>query len=344
MSLQKILKNLDLNVITVENKDKFKTKEWIDTGNYALNALISGDPYKGIPSNKIIQFAGPAGTGKSFLIHEVAINAQKSDYTIIYFDSEGAYDFNSLVKRGFDENKLIYIPVNTVEELRAALTKLIHEAEEDEKIMILIDSLGNLATEKELADVMSDKEKTDLTRARLLKSLFRLIATPAAIKNIPILLVNHVYASIGSFIPQNVTSGGSGQLYNSSVILELSKAKDRESSGKQIGVIITAKILKSRFVKEGVKAKLSINFKKGLNRYSGLLDIALESGIVKKEGRSIVLPSGEKYTKQKMNKEFFEKLLKEYLYSYFIDEWILKVEKENLEIEEEGPDDFEEDE
>jgi len=335
MSLMKVLEKLDVNVITKENEAKFKTKEWIDTGNYVLNAIISGDPFKGIPNNRIIQFAGIASTGKSFLVQEIAINAQKQGYTVIYFDSEGAYDFESLVKRGFDEEKLIYIPVGTVEELRKVMVNIVKEVSEDEKVLLLVDSLGNLATEKEVEDALSGKEKEDMTRARRLKSLFRLVATDAAIKGIPILLVNHVYTSINSFIPQNITSGGSGQLYNSSVILELTKAKDKESSGKQIGVIITAKILKSRFVKEGVKAKLTINFKKGLNRYSGILDVALEAGLIQKSGRSIISPNGEKVSKQKLTKEFFEQFLKDYLYEYFENEWKLKVERdENLVTEE----------
>lgn len=253
------------------DEDYGKIRDWIDTGCILLNAQISADPYKGIPSGRIVQFAGPESVGKSFICFESVKAAQKEGYFIVYYDSEMATDKDAVVKRGLNPEMLLYVPVATVEELTTSMLGILDEADPTDKIMIVVDSLGNLSTKKELGDASEGSDKRDMTRAQKLRALFRTCTVKAGVKNIPIAGVNHVYASIGSFFGGNTVGGGGGSLYASSTILEFSKAQDKKGQ-EVIGGIITSKAIKNRFAKEKTKIKFNINFEKGLQRYAGLLE------------------------------------------------------------------------
>lgn len=309
--IERIKKKSKIDVITKDDVDKIKIQEFIDTGIYSLNALISGSPKKGLPAGKIIQFAGQQGVGKTLLSQEIMINAQKQGYIIIYYDSENAQDLDMLEKRGCDLEKFVYIPIDTVEDLKTSLLNIIEEKQEDEKIMVIIDSIGNLSTKKEIEDTLSNSEKKDMTRASQLKSFFRVITSRAGIKNIPIIIINHVYAAVNNFIPTSIPGGGSGSLYASSVIIELTKAQEKLSNGEVVGAIITAKTIKSRFSKERKKIKINVNFSKGINKYSGLLDLAIETKTLIDLGRGKYQYKDKKISKKDFSPEFFEKLLDE---------------------------------
>lgn len=306
---------------TFAENDNFEIKEYIDTGNYIFNCLISSDIRKGIPAGRIIQFAGPESVGKSYLSIEAMKNAQKAGYFIIMYDTEFAHDKQSVIKRGIDPDNFLYIPMDTVEKLKTSILNVIEEANDNDKIMIVIDSIGNLSTTKELEDSTTGSDKKDMTRPAQLKALFRTCTIKAGLKNIPIIVVNHVYATIGSFFGGNTVGGGSGSLYASSTIIELSKAQDKDSSGVVGGAIISAKNIKSRMSREKTKVKMKLSFDKGLDRYSGLIEFAVASGYLKDLGRKRFEFEGEKYSEKTLTPEIWEKILNsgfdKWLSSYF---------------------------
>jgi RecA/RadA recombinase len=252
-----------------------KIRDYIDTGSIILNAQISSFPRKGIPSGRVIQMAGPESSGKTFVCLETVKNAQKDGYFIIYYDSEAANDAASMGDRGLDLSQLMYVPVATVEELTTSILNILDDLSKDDRVMIVIDSLGNLSSTKELEDATDGKGTRDMTRAQKLKALFRTVTVKAGVLNVPIMAVNHVYATIGSFFGGNTVAGGSGPAYANSCTLELTKAQYKQGEDV-IGGIFTSKATKNRLAREKTKVKFKISFDKGMARYSGL-DIAAET-------------------------------------------------------------------
>jgi RecA/RadA recombinase len=260
-----------------------KIDEWIGTGNYLLNAQISGSVFKGIPNSRSIVFSGVSGCGKTFMILNALREAQKMGYYAIYGDSEAAVDEDLMVKFNIDPARVRYQPLKTVIQTRHFISNLCAQLREKKnkgfeipKIMMIIDSLGNLATEKETADALSGSDKRDMTKQQNLKSMFRIITTDLAELKIPLLVTNHVYASIGGYFPTNVQSGGTGAIYNASIILEFTKAglKDGDEEAadagqSKTGLVVTSKVVKNRFVKP-IPIKFHISFYKGMNPYVGL--------------------------------------------------------------------------
>jgi RecA/RadA recombinase len=253
-----------------------KIDEWIDTGNYLLNAQLTGSLFGGIPNSRSICFAGESGTGKTFLTLNACREAQRMGYNIIYCDSEAAVDEDIMRNFGIDPDKVRYQPVATSLEVRhfvANLCDTLRKAKEKgtelPKIMLVLDSLGNLATTKEKVDAASGSEKKDMTKQQDLRSLFRVITTDLAEFKIPFIFTNHTYASIGSYIPGQTISGGGGAIYNASIILQLSKAQLKEDGTNRTGIIVTSKPAKNRFARP-IPIKFHISFIRGMNRFVGL--------------------------------------------------------------------------
>jgi len=222
-------------------------------------------------------------TGKTFLTLNACREAQKMDYNIIYMDSEAAVDEDIAKNFGVDPERFRYQPVSTPQEVRHFVTNLcdtLKKAKEKgtelPKLLLVLDSLGNLATHKERADAISGSEKKDMTKQQELRSLFRVITTDLAEMKIPFIFTNHTYASIGSFFPGQTIAGGGGAIYNASVILQLSKAglkeggDDAAAAGVQkTGIIVTSKPAKNRFARP-IPVKFHISFYKGMNPFVGL--------------------------------------------------------------------------
>lgn len=283
-------------------------RDFISSGNYLFNSLLAAYPFKGLPSGKVITLAGPPGCGKTITMIEMMKNAQKMGYTAVLYDSEWANnDKQALAARGLDIDNLLYIPIDTVEALKTSLLNLLEEIGEDDKVFVGIDSIGNLSTEKEMKDSLDGSDKKDMTRAAQLKALFRTVTLKAGKKQVPVVCINHTYINPGSFIPQNVVAGGSGGLYMSSIIIQFTKAQDKEG-GETTGAVITAKSDKNRFAREKAKIKFSINFRTGILPYSGLLGFCEEEKLFQKDGRGYIY-KGQKYGIKEMNKEFWDKLL-----------------------------------
>ena len=259
---------------TMDKSTFSKIDEFIGTGNYMLNACLSGSLFGGIPNNRSVCFAGPSGTGKTFLLLNVVREAQAKGYQIIFYDSEVAVDIDMIEKFGIDPSKFRYEPCNTVQEFRTSITNLVKIMSEQKrkglhvpKVMVCLDSLGNLASQKEIDDAMSGSEKADMTRAKTIKSLFRILGTQLAECKIPFVFTNHTYSG-QSFIPMVTAGGGTGPEYFASIILFLRKAQLKEGQEKA-GIVVTATPNKNRFAKP-TPVKFIIHFDKGMNEYIGL--------------------------------------------------------------------------
>jgi RecA/RadA recombinase len=297
---------------------------FIDTGSYSLNALLSGSIYGGLPDNKIVCFAGEAATGKTYFTIGIVSKFldSNSEGVVLYFDSEQAVTSDMFKSRGVDPKRVAVFPVATIEEFRQqAITivdKVLEKPESDRKpMMIVLDSLGMLSTTKEMADTAEGKGTRDMTRAQVIKSTFRVLTIKLGKAKIPLIMTNHTYDVVGSYVPMKDMSGGAGLKYAASIIVYLSKKKDKDSDGGVIGNIITTKLFKSRLTKENSAVEVQLNYDKGLNKYYGMVDIALNCGIFKKVSTKIELPDG---------KTVFEKHLLEDPEKYFTKEVMVALE------------------
>ena len=259
---------------TLDKSTISEIDHYIPTGNYHLNACLTGSLFGGYPNNRAVALAGPSGTGKTYLILNAIKQAQKQGYSIVFYDSENAVDKHLVEKFGIDPKTFRYEPCNTVQEFRSSVTAITDVLIEQKKkgiklpkIMVVLDSAGNLATQKEIDDAKTGSSKADMTRAKLLKSTFRIIMTQFGICKIPFLFTNHTYQTQDLFSKQ-VGGGGTGPEYAASIILFLGKAKLKEGI-EQTGIIVTAKPNKNRFAKP-TPIKFHISFNKGMNPYIGL--------------------------------------------------------------------------
>ena len=287
------------------NNSFSEVDEWIPTGNYLLNAQISGSLFGGIPNTRSFGLMGDPGTGKSFVCLNVAREAQKKGYDIIYCDTEGAIDKTGALKFGIDANRLRYQPIKTVSQFQtfvANLVDMVNKARakgESPKILLILDSLGMLSTDKELADAMRGHNAADMgAKAKELRKLFRVITLDLTAAKIPLICTNHVYTG-GGFMPTKESSGGDGPIFAMSVISFLSKAQLKEgSSTTKTGIVVTSNLKKSRFtVPEQVK--FHISFANGMNPYVGLQDYVTWDvcGIERGKLEEVKGPDGKKELK-----------------------------------------------
>jgi len=265
-------------LIASDSVERMKITNWLNTGNYLLNAQISGSLKKGIPEGRVTMLSGVAGTGKTYLSLNISRAAQAQGYKIIWVDTENAIDDETFTRFGINLEDVLYVPMNVISELSTYLLNMLNSlieardgGQEIDKYLIIIDSLGNLSTDKEVRDVESGSDKADMTRAKELKRLFRVLTKKLGQLKIAAVITNHVYANVGSFYPSNTVSGGSGAIFNASTIIELSKAQLKEDGdGKpKTGIVVTSNIPKSRFTKV-YPIKFHISFINGMNPYVGL--------------------------------------------------------------------------
>ena len=289
---------------------------FIDTGSLAFNALLSGSIFGGMPSNKITAIAGEAATGKTFFALGIvkAFLDKNKDAGVIYFESESALTKELVESRGIDSKRMVIVPVATVQEFRHQSIKVIDKyLEQDEKnrkpLMFVLDSLGMLSTTKEMEDTAEGKETRDMTRSQIVKAAFRVLTLKLGKAKVPMIMTNHTYDVIGSMFPQKEMGGGSGLKYAASNIVYLSKRKEKD--GKEIiGNIIHCKNYKSRLTKENALIDVRLTYKDGLDKYYGLLDLAIKHNIFKSVSTRIELPDGSKQYAKTINNEpdkFFTK-------------------------------------
>ena len=276
---------------------------YIDTGSYILNALISGDIYGGIPTNKITAFAGETATGKTFFVLGIVKQflANNPSGGVLYFESESALTKQMIIDREIDPERMIILPVTTIQEFTHQALKVVESHTEDRPLMMCLDSLGMLSTTKEVTDISEGKETKDMTRAQLVKGAFRVLTLKLGKAGIPLLVNNHTYKQVGTMFPQDVMGGGSGIQYAASTIVFLSKRKEKEGTDV-VGNVIHCKNFKSRLTKENKRIDVLLRYDQGLNRYYGLLELAEKYDIIKKVSTRYEMPDGAKvFGKQILN-------------------------------------------
>jgi len=302
--LKEIVKEIG-NDFTQLASDIDETETYVDTGSYIFNGLISGSIFGGVSNNKITAIAGESSTGKTFFSLAVVKNFLDSnpDSYCLYFDTEAAVNKSLLSSRGIDLDRLVVVNVVTIEEFRTKALKAVDiylktNIEDRKPCMFVLDSLGMLSTEKEIRDALDDKQVRDMTKSQLVKGAFRMLTLKLGQANIPLIVTNHTYDVIGSYIPTKEMGGGSGLKYAASTIIYLSRKKEKD--GKEVvGNIIKAKTAKSRLSKENKEVQVRLYFDdRGLDRYYGLLELGEIGGIWKNVAGRYEINGKKVYGKQ----------------------------------------------
>ena len=265
-----------------------ETETYVDTGSYIFNALVSGSIFGDVSGNKITAIAGESSTGKTFFSLAVVKNFLDNNPTgyCLYFDTEAAITRSLLESRGIDTSRVVVVNVVTVEEFRGTALKAVDmymkKPEGDRNpCMFVLDSLGMLSTSKEINDALNDKEVRDMTKSQLIKGAFRMLTLKLGQANIPMIVTNHIYQVIGSYVPTQEMGGGSGLKYAASTIIHLGKKKEKDGT-EVIGNIIKAKSIKSRLSKENQDVEIRLYYdERGLDKYYGLLELGEIGGLWK---------------------------------------------------------------
>ena len=277
--------------------------DYVDTGSYIFNALVSGSLFGGLPSNKVTALAGESSTGKTFFALSVVRNFLDANPTggVIYFETESAISRDMIESRGIDSKRMVLFPVATIEEFRTQACRIVDkymkEPKEDRQpMMFVLDSLGMLSTTKEMEDVANDKQVRDMTKSQLIKGAFRVLTLKLGQAQVPMIVTNHTYDVIGSYMPAKEMGGGTGLKYAASTIIYLTKSKERDSKKEVVGNIIKCEAKKSRLTVEGSKVATRLFFdERGLDKYYGLLELGIEYGVFGKNGNRVLIGESSVY-------------------------------------------------
>lgn len=300
--LQEIVKEIG-GEYTKLASDIDETERYVDTGSYIFNALISGSIFGGASGNKITALVGEAGCGKTYYALGVVkhfLEQNPSSYCL-YFDTEAAITKKLLESRGIDITRLVVLNVVTIEEFRIKALKAVDiylKKKEDDRnpCIFVLDSLGMLSTNKEIDDTLAEKDVRDMTKSQLIKGAFRMLTLKLGQANIPMIVTNHVYDTMGMYSPKEI-SGGAGLKYSASTIIYLSKCKEKDGVDV-VGNVIKAKTYKSRLSKENQEVETRLFYdERGLDKYYGLLELAERHGIFKKSGTRYETQHGLHYGK-----------------------------------------------
>ena len=259
----------------------FSEKEMTATEVPMINVALSGDPDGGL-SPGLTVLAGPSKHFKtSFaLLMAGAYLKEHSDAVLLFYDSEFGSPQSYFESFGIDTQRVLHTPITDVEQLKFDIVGQLENLDRNDKVIVVIDSIGNLASKKELEDALNEKSVADMSRAKALKGLFRMVTPYLAMKNIPLLAVNHTYQEIGLF-PKAIVSGGTGIYYSADNIWII--GRQQQKTGTEIkGYNFVINVEKSRFVKEKSKIPITVTWEGGIAPYSGLLDVALAGGYVQK--------------------------------------------------------------
>lgn len=278
--MEKLKKNSKVKTAETLSESKFFTEsDMVPTDVPMINVALSGSLEGGITPGLTV-LAGPSKHFKtSFaLLMAAAYLKAKPEAVVLFYDSEFGSPQSYFETFGIDPSRVLHTPITNVEELKFDLINQLEEIDREDDVVIVIDSIGNLASKKELDDALDEKSVADMSRAKALKGLFRMATPYLTMKNIPMLAINHTYKEIGMF-PKDVVSGGTGLYYSASNIWIVGRRQNK--TGTEVtGYDFVINIEKSRYVKEKSKIPISVSWDGGVERYSGLLDVALAAGFV----------------------------------------------------------------
>ena len=288
--LDKIKKNSSIKDSAILANSKFFTgKDMIPTSVPIINVALSGKLDGGLTPG-LTMWAGPSKhfkTAFSLLMAKSYLD-KYPDAALLFYDSEFGTPQSYFDSFGIDTSRVLHTPLTDIEQLKFDIMQQLTNLERDDRLIIVIDSIGNLASKKEVDDALDGKSVADMSRAKQVKSLFRMVTPHLSLKNIPMIVVNHTYMEIGMF-PKAIVGGGTGSYYSADNIFILGRQQEKEGT-EVIGYNFIINVEKSRYVKEKSKIPVSVSFDGGISRWSGLLDIALESG-------HVIKPSNGWYSK-----------------------------------------------
>jgi RecA/RadA recombinase len=288
--LDKIKKNTTIKDSAILSESKFfKKKDMIPTSVPIINVALSGRLDGGLTPG-ITMWAGPSKHFKTAfsLLMAKSYMDKYEDAALLFYDSEFGTPQSYFDTFGIDTKRVVHTPLTDVEQLKFDIMQQLQNVERGDHLIIVIDSIGNLASKKEVEDALEGKSAADMTRAKQMKSLFRMVTPHLNLKDIPLVVVNHTYMEIGMF-PKAIVGGGTGAMYSADNVYILGRQQEKEGT-EIVGYNFIINVEKSRYVKEKSKIPVSVSFDGGLSKWSGLLDLALES-------KHVVKPSNGWYSK-----------------------------------------------
>jgi RecA/RadA recombinase len=280
--LEKLKKASTIKETSVLSKSKFFTdKDMIQTDVPIINVALSGNLDGGLTPG-LTMFAGPSKHFKTAFALLMAKSYMKKyeDAVVLFYDSEFGTPQSYFDAFGIDTERVLHTPITDVEQLKHDIMNQLQNIEKTDKVIIVLDSIGNLASKKEVEDSIEGKSVADMSRAKQMKSLFRMVTPHLTIKDIPMVVVNHTYKEIGMF-PKDIVGGGTGSYYSADTIWILGRQQDKDGT-EIVGYNFIINVEKSRYVREKSKIPVTVSFDGGINKWSGLLDIALEGNFVSK--------------------------------------------------------------
>jgi RecA/RadA recombinase len=291
--LEKIKKNSSIKESAILSKSKFFTqKDMIPTSIPIINVALSGRLDGGLTPG-LTMWAGPSKHFKTAfsLLMAKSYLEKYEDSALLYYDSEFGTPQSYFDTFGINTDRVLHTPITDIEQLKFDIMNQLQNLERGEHLIIVVDSIGNLASKKEVEDALEQKSVADMSRAKQIKSLFRMVTPHLTMKDIPMVVVNHTYKEIGMF-PKDIVGGGTGSYYSADNIFIIGRQQEKEGT-EIVGYNFIINVEKSRYVKEKSKIPVTVSFDGGISKWSGLLDIALESG-------HIIKPSNGWYSKVDM--------------------------------------------
>jgi RecA/RadA recombinase len=280
--LDKLKKSSTIKETSILAKSQFFTeKDMIQTDVPMVNVALAGNLDGGLTPG-LTMFAGPSKHFKTAfaLLMASAYMKKYPDAVVLFYDSEFGTPQAYFDTFNIDTDRVLHTPITDVEQLKHDIMVQLQQIEKGNKVIIILDSIGNLASKKEVDDATEGKSVADMSRAKQMKSLFRMVTPHLTIKDIPMIVVNHTYKEIGLY-PKDIVGGGTGSYYSADTIWIL--GRQQEKTGTEItGYNFIINVEKSRFVREKSKIPVAVSFDGGIQKYSGLMDIALEGNFVSK--------------------------------------------------------------
>ena len=290
--LDRLKKAGSVEAVTLAESSFFNQKEFVETEVPIINTAFSGQLDGGMVSGLTI-IAGNSKHYKSNLglVMVKAYLDKYDDALCLFYDSEHGITPEYIASHGIDAERMLHIPIEHIEHLKFDIMKKLEEIKRDDHVIIFVDSLGNLASKKEVEDALNEKAVADMTRAKQIKSLFRMVTPQLTMKNLPCIVINHIYMEQGMF-PKAIVSGGTGVMLSANQVFIIGRSQEKEGTDV-VGWNFTINIEKSRFVKEKSKLTFNVTYSGGIDKYSGLFDLALEAGYLIKSGARYQLVNPE---------------------------------------------------
>ena len=326
--MEKLKKNSKIKETSTLSTSKFFTeKDMVPTDVPMVNVALSGSINGGVTPGLTV-LAGPSKhfkTSFALLMAGAYLNA-KPDAVMLFYDSEFGSPQSYFEQFGIDTDRVLHTPIANVEELKFDMINQLENLDREDDVIIVIDSIGNLASKKELEDALNEKGVADMSRAKALKGLFRMSTPYLAMKNIPMIAINHTYKEIGLF-PKDIVSGGTGIYYSADNIWIIGRRQEKQGT-EIVGYDFVINVEKSRYVKEKSKIPIGVSWEGGVQKYSGLLDVALVGGYVVKPSNGwyqrVDTTTGEVVgnkvrTKDTLNAGFWEPILETSDFAEFLE-------------------------